>query len=694
MVRPSGASVVSAEQRFEQGLRLSDAGDIEGAVRAFTDVVRHRPDIAQAHFNLARALMQLGREGPALEHLERVVALEPGHLKANLGLVHLLQRRGDRAGALARLQQAQALAPGDPWIAGDLASALATAGRDDEAAAMFARALTLGPQLAPIQFNHANFVWRRQGDAAAVPFYERTVALDPNHARAWANLGVVHKRPRPRQAEACFRRALEIDARYWFALMGLLTIHQRYLDFDARDAAQARLQALLQAPEGLQGLDWRLASAMLYNALFTPLPQPLVRRLQTHVAEALQREACAPAAPMPQSPDSMAPNPKPQRLRIGYLSPNFGDHPVGHVTLSLFAAHDRQRFEVHGFSTRPGGADGSAYARLHRQRFEHFREIGDMDAALAAALIRTLGIHILVDLDGFMDNSSLTILARRPAPLQMFWLGHAGALGLPFVDYLIADDLVMPPDEAGAPHEATIRLPGSYHCADRHPIAADVPPRAAWGLPEKGVVEGVVYCVFNNPDKIDRAVFGAWMRILAAVDGSVLWFSSFRQDRQELRRRLDALACGHGIAPQRLILADFVADKAMHLARLAHADLMLDTCTLNASTTALDALWAGVPLLALQGDRFGNRISDSMLRAIGMADMVCADLAEYAQRAIALGLDAQARQALRQRLAHQREAMPLFDVQHLARQLEAGFELAWQRHIKGLAPVDIDVASV
>jgi predicted O-linked N-acetylglucosamine transferase (SPINDLY family) len=323
---------------------------------------------------------------------------------------------------------------------------------------------------------------------------------------------------------------------------------------------------------------------------------------------------------------------------------------------------------------------------MHRERFQHFHEIGGMGPKRAADYIRALGLDILVTLDGYMDDHVLPILALRPAPLQLFWLGHADKLGLPFIDYVIADELVMPRHESGGPGEAVIRLPGTYHCADRHPIASECPPRSAWELPE----HGVVYCVFNNPEKIDRTIMDCWLRILAAVDGSVLWFSPFRQDEALLLSTLRRYAAGRGIAPERLILTQRVPGKDLHLARLAHADLMLDTVTLNASTTALDALWAGVPLLAVQGDRFSNRISGSMLRAIGMQDLICGDLATYERRAIELGRDASARRALRERLSRERLAAPLFDVHRFARRLESAFEAVWARHLQGLAPADVD----
>jgi protein O-GlcNAc transferase len=260
---------------------------------------------------------------------------------------------------------------------------------------------------------------------------------------------------------------------------------------------------------------------------------------------------------------------------------------------------------------------------------------------------------------------------------------------LPFVDYLIADAVVLPPGEESAYREAIARLPDIYHCADRHPIADTCPPRREFSLPE----DAMVYCVFNNPDKINRQVFDCWMRILTEVEGSVLWFSSFRQKRDVLIATLRRYAAQQGVDPERLILSERVPDKAGHLARIGHADLMLDTLTLNASTTALDSLWAGVPLLAVRGDRFSNRISNSMLHAIGLDDLVCADLAAYERRAIQLGNDPAARSEYRNRLWENRLTTPLFDIEHFARNLERVYEAMWERHCRGEPPASFDLPS-
>lgn len=672
-----------AQQLFDLGNQCAAAGDFAGAEAAFRQVVEMRSDVFQAQFNWGRALMMLGRDEEALGPLQKTLRLQPGHLKALILLGQVLARQGKLSEAIARYEDALRVDPNNAPVRGELASTLAAAGRTEEARQAFQRALALAPDTPQLHLNLGNLIRSLEGDAAALPHYIRATELKPDYALAWSNLGQVHHRSQPDKAAQYYRKAIANQPDHLHTLYGLLSLEQRYCDFDARDDTYQKVLAALHKAD-FRGHTWQTAANLVYESLFAPLPRESRRALQDHIALALERQVRS-QGPLPA--DVATPS-APRRLRIGYLTPNFGNHPVGQVTMSLFPSHDRQRFEVHAFSTSRSGPDKSEEAKIHRASFECFHEIGDKSPREAAAYIRALGIDILVDLDGYMDMSSPPILAFRPAPLQVFWLGHAGGLGLPFVDYLIADAVVVPPGEEADYREAIVRLPEVYHCADRHPVAETCPPRAAFKLPDAATV----YCVFNNPDKIDRQVFDCWMRILRAVEGSVLWFSSFRQNREMLVANLRRYAERAGVNPDRLILSERVPDKADHLARIGHADLMLDTLTLNASTTALDSLWAGVPLLAVRGDRFSNRISNTMLRAIGMEDMVCDSLEEYEHRAIELGRDRAAREALRQRLWANRETTPLFDITRFTRNLERAYEAMWDRHARGDAPAGIDLA--
>jgi predicted O-linked N-acetylglucosamine transferase (SPINDLY family) len=353
-----------------------------------------------------------------------------------------------------------------------------------------------------------------------------------------------------------------------------------------------------------------------------------------------------------------------RRIRIGYLSASFRNHPIGHVTKDLFRVHDRKRFEVHVFFA--GSDKPNPYTQAIERGAEYFYHVPGKISEVAAAIYEK-DLDALIYLDGYMEHRLMQMIAMRPAPVQIYWLGHAGGCEISAIDYMIADEIVVPPEEEALYRPKVVRLPGTYHCASPHDIARH-PSRAAAGLPESGFV----FCGFNNPEKIDRTIFNTWMRILGSVPESVLWLSAGPTATFQTNIRAEAEKCG--VSAERVIFADRVAAKADHLARLRHCGLLLDTITLNASTTALDALWAGVPVLTLYGDRFASRIATSMLKAIGLDDMICHSLGEYERRAIYLATTTPALNEIRHRLCENLKTHPLFDIQRFCRNLENALE--------------------
>jgi predicted SAM-dependent methyltransferase len=446
---------------------------------------------------------------------------------------------------------------------------------------------------------------------------------------------------------------------------------EKECDFAESDRLHDKLVSALRAQIATCP-DWNVLGNVLYNCIFRPLPADLLPLVQDR-ADRLLRDLTRKQGPLP-AIDPLELDPRSRRLRIGFISPNLRDHPVGHVTLSFFESLDRSKFQVHGFSTQLEAGEQNEYAERHRAGFECFHSIGRLSPRAAALAIREQHIDVLVDLDGYMDNTSPPILVFRPAPVQVFWLGHAGGLGLQFVDYLVADAAVLPESEEPQYRERVVRMPRVYHCADRAPLADVYPSREELGLPERGFV----FCAFNNPQKIDAAAFDSWMRILSRVGDSCLWLSDPRRDDvmvSQLRKRAESL----GVAPERLVFATRVADKSVHLARHAHAGLFLDTFTLNASTTALDALWAGLPLVTLSGTRFASRIATTFLRSFGLDELIAPDLAAYEALAIELSQDVERLAAIRRRVIDARASAPPFDIERFARDFESVIEDMWRR---------------
>ncbi|ALF56607.1 UDP-N-acetylglucosamine--peptide N-acetylglucosaminyltransferase SEC [Nostoc piscinale CENA21] len=370
------------------------------------------------------------------------------------------------------------------------------------------------------------------------------------------------------------------------------------------------------------------------------------------------------------------------RLRIGYLSNDFRNHATSHLMRSLFNLHDRANFEIFAYSF--GADDKSEYRQYIATNCEQFRDITTLSIEESAQQIYDDGIHILVDLKGYTAGSRSGILALKPAPIQVNYLGYPGTMGADFIDYMIGDAIVTPPEFADSFSEKLVILPHSYQVNDyQQAIAATSVSRSQYGLPE----QGFVYCCFNNNYKIEPQIFDVWMRILAAVPGSVLWLLvRFPAAEDNLKKAAEA----RGIDSDRLIFAQYHR-KAEHLARHQLADLFLDTLYCNAHTTASDALWAGLPVLTCRGETFASRVGASLLTAVGLPDLVSHNLEQYEQLAIHLGNSPETLLKLKQRLAQNLMSYPLFDTPRFTHNLEQAYFAMWHIYSAGQLPQPIIV---
>lgn len=363
-------------------------------------------------------------------------------------------------------------------------------------------------------------------------------------------------------------------------------------------------------------------------------------------------------------------------LRIGYLSSDLREHAVGYLMTEVFGLHDRGRVEVYAYYCGPEAKDS-----LHehfKATADHWTSISDLDDAAAARRIAEDGIQILVDLNGYTREARLKLVALRPAPIIVNWLGFPGTMASPYHHYLIADDWIIPETHELYYSEKVLRLPCYQPNNRTRSVSPRRPTRGEAGLPESGMV----YCCFNGTHKINRFTFDRWLTILARVPGSVLWLLG---GTEATNKRLREYAAGQGIAEERLVFADKAANPA-HLARYELADLFLDTTPYGAHTTASDALYMGVPVLTLSGRSFASRVCGSLVRSAGTPELVCATAEEYLQRAIAYGNDPASLAPLRERLRAGRDSCVLLDMPLLARELEGLYEQMWQDFEQGRLP--------
>lgn len=372
------------------------------------------------------------------------------------------------------------------------------------------------------------------------------------------------------------------------------------------------------------------------------------------------------------------PNSAGARIRLGYLSNDFHDHATALLLIETLEAHDRSRFELHAYSY--GKDDGREMRARLRRTFDHFNDISALSDREAAQAVYADGIDILIDLKGFTGESRTSILALRPAPIQVNYLGYPGTLGPGLCDYIITDAFCTPPGSAQDYSESFACLPNAYQPRGRSGVIERAPSRIAAGLPE----EGFVFCCFNQSFKFTPEIFDVWCRLLGSVPDSVLWLLASREAEANLRNE----ARKRGVAGSRLIFAPDLS-QPRHLGRLHLADLVLDTAPYGAHTTASDALFAGVPMVTRPGPTFPSRVAGSLLHAVGLSELVVEEGGDYFDLAFALAMDAERLGKLRTKLAGNRASAPLFDVAAYTLALESLFGKMWERHCSGAGPAAI-----
>jgi predicted O-linked N-acetylglucosamine transferase (SPINDLY family) len=371
-----------------------------------------------------------------------------------------------------------------------------------------------------------------------------------------------------------------------------------------------------------------------------------------------------------------------ERIRLAYLSADFHDHATAYLMAELFERHDRNRFETIAISFGPD-SDSPMRERL-RLAFDQFWDVRDCTHAQVAQRMVQAGVDIAVDLKGHTRGSRPAILLHKPAPVIVNYLGYPGTMGSSVFDYIVGDSTVTPVEHVPLYDEQLVQLPHSYQVNDtQRPLADGTSSRTDEGLP----AQGVVFAAFNNVYKITQAFFHAWMRLLQAVPGSVLWLISHNPEVQANLRR-EATDCG--VEPARLVFARGVP-LAQHLARHVHADMLLDNLPVNAHTTASDALWAGVPVVTCMGQAFAGRVAASLLHAVGLPELVTHSLADYEALALRLATQPVELQRLRSHLQAVRATAPLFDTVRFTRHLETAYLCMHQRRLQGLPPAGFSV---
>ena len=646
---------INSEVLHLLGVIAYQKGQFQHAIDLISIAIEISPDIPDFFVNKGNALQEMKLLEEAILCYEQAIVLNPNYAEAYINMGAALKD-------LNLLQDAVKSFDKAILLRSDLAEAhsnkgIALKGLNDFHSAIesYDKAIAINPSYAEAHYNRGISLQEIKQLEAAVESYDRAIAVNPAYAEAYANRGAAYKDLKKIEAAVeSFDKAFEIkpDMEY---LIGMRQ-HARMFVCDWDDFENQIVELRRRIQLGMQATTCLSAVALPFSA-----------KEQLEVSKVWVRNhhpynPCL--GPIPKYANS-------QIIRIGYFSADFQNHATAHLMAELFELHNKDKFELIAFSFGPNLHDEM------RQRisltFDQFIDVASQSDLEVAQLSRKLGIHIAIDLKGLTQDSRLGIFSYRAAPIQVSYLGYPGSLGAEYIDYLIADKTLIPEMSQTFYSEKIVYLPYSYQVNDRKKVIADIQfTRNELGLPK----EGFVFCCFNSNYKITPEVFNSWVRILKAVEGSVLWlFEDNASASFNLRKEVQA----RGLDPNRLIFASRM-QLPEHLARHKLADLFLDTNPCNAHTTASDALWAGLPVLTWMGESFASRVAGSLLYALELPELITTGQEQYEQLAFDLATNNQKLKFIKGKLNSNRLNEPLFDTPLFAKHLEVAYTKMFEKY--------------
>lgn len=611
----------SINDKLIKAIQLQNQGKLDAAIKLFKETLAQDPNNAGALYSLSVIALNSGNSKEAFQLSERGVKAAP-HF-APLRFVH---------GAV-----------------------LQSMGSKDEALRSFDAALEIQPSYSEVLLNSGVMLRSMFRHKEALERFNKILSIDPNHVGALSNCGIILTEfKQSAQAIAMFERLIKIKPDFDYAL-GLLFYERMHIcdwiDFEALSK---------QIVDGVRA-GKRVCKSLAFMSASD------VARDHLLAARIFAQHYC------PKNSKSFwrGERYRHDKIRLAYISPDLREHPVGHLMAGVFELHDKSRFETIAISL---GIDDQSRLRARMLKaFDKFIDAREMGSEQVAQMMRDMEVDIAVDLGGYTSDTRTDILACRPAPVQVNYLGYPGTMGTDYIDYILADRHIIPPEHQQFYSEKVVYLPDTYMPTDSSvTISERTPTRAECGLPETGVI----FCSFSHDYKISPPVFDVWMRLLKQVPGSVLWLMSRGEVAQgNLRKEAEA----RGVDSSRLVFAGRVPLVEDHLARYRQADLFLDTHPYNAHTTAADALMAGLPVVTCMGNAFPSRVAGSLLHAIGVPELITHSLDEYESLALRLALSPNELGAMRQRIRGNKTSCSLFDTAGFCRNLEAAYIAMWRQ---------------
>jgi len=654
-----------AEVHYNLGVTFQELGQLDAAVKSYEQALAIKPSNANAHNNLGFTLQELGQLDAAVKSYEKALAINPDFADAcnNLGIT--LRKLGQLDAAVKSYEKALAIKPDYAEAHNNLGNVLNDLGQLDAAVKSYEKALAIKPDYAEAHNNLGNVLNGLGQLDAAVKSFEKAIAINPDYADAYYNHGgALLSLKRLDEALVSYKRAIDLKPNIDFALGNFLHTKMHLCIWNNLSTHLNELTKKIIDNEKV------IAPFSLLALIDDP-------ELQRKTAEKFANEK----HPQSYILSKIERYPKHKKIRIGYFSADFREHPVSALTAELYETHDRNQFEIHAFSYGPDTKD-KMNLRI-KAGVDHFHHVRSMSLKDVAMLARSLEIDIAVDLGGFTLYARTGIFAMSAAPIQASYIGYIGTMGADYYDYLMADQTMIPEKNQKYYSEKIVYLP-CFQVNDSKESLPDITfNRQDLGLPE----EGFVFCCFNNTYKITPTTFDSWGRILKSVEGSVLLIYADNESAQiNLRKEITL----RGIDPKRLIFGKRLS-KSKYLARYQVANLFLDTHPYNAGTTASDALRMGLPVLTYFGSSAVSREAASVINSVNLPELITTNQEQYESLAIELATHPEKLKVIKDKLVNNLSSAPLYDTKLFTKNLESAYTMMYDRYLQGLEPDHIYV---
>ncbi|XP_065020127.1 probable UDP-N-acetylglucosamine--peptide N-acetylglucosaminyltransferase SEC [Musa acuminata AAA Group] len=659
-----------------------EQGHLDLAILHYKEAINCDSTFIEAYNNLGNALKDAGRVEEAISCYRSCLAFQPNHPQAltNLGNIYMECNMMSYAASCYKATLSVTTGLSAPFS--NLAIIYKQQGNYADAIACYNEVLRIDPSAADGLVNRGNTFKEIGRVTEAIQDYVRAVSIRPNMAEAHANLASAYKDSGLVElAIKSYRQALMLRPDFPEATCNLLHTLQCVCDWDDREKRFAEVEAIIRRQIKMSVLP----SVQPFHAIAYPIDPMLAleisRKYAAHCSLIASRYVLPAFTHPPRVP--VKSEGKNGRLRLGYVSSDFGNHPLSHLMGSVFGMHNRETVEVFCYALSQN--DGTEWRQRIQSEAEHFIDVCSMSSDMIARKINEDKIHILVNLNGYTKGARNEIFAMQPAPIQVSYMGFPGTTGASYIDYLVTDEFVSPTHLSQIYSEKLVHLPHCYFVNDYKQKNRDVlnpvcrHKRADYGLPE----DKFIFACFNQLYKMDPDIFNTWCNILKRVPNSALWLLRFPAAGET---RLRAYAAAQGVKPDQIIFTD-VAVKNEHIRRSALADLFLDTPLCNGHTTGTDVLWAGLPIITLPLEKMATRVAGSLCLATGLGDeMIVNSLKEYEERAVALAENPSKLQALTNRLKAVRMTCPLFDTKRWVLNLERAYFKMWYLYCSGNHP--------